>query len=59
MRKALQLISLLALVMTIVPSVMFIRGSIDLENVKTLMFGTALVWFVVTPFWMGREKSEG
>ena len=57
MRKGLQVISLLALLMTVVPPVMFLAGSIELDIVKLLMSIAAVVWFIVTPFWMGKKRS--
>jgi len=57
MRKLLQLISIVALIATLVPAVMFMNGSIDLDMVKTLMTIATFVWFIVTPFWMGREQK--
>jgi len=58
MRKLLQLISIVALIATLVPAVMFMNGSIDLDMVKTLMTIATFVWFIVTPFWMGREQKS-
>lgn len=59
MRNILKIISLLALVVTIVPSILFFSGyeGFNLEKVKSCMLISTLVWFVVTPFWMGRESA--
>ena len=54
MRRILQLISALALIGTILPSYLYFIGLIDLDTNKWLMLFATIVWFAVTPFWMGR-----
>ncbi len=50
-----KIISLLALLATIVPSVLYFNGTIDHNAVMwTALVGT-VVWFVVTPLWMSQE----
>jgi len=58
MRAIYQLISWLALAATVLPSVIFMTGKMDLDRVKLWMLVAMLVWFVVTPLWMER-KSHG
>lgn len=58
MRIILQIISMIALAMAIIPSVVYFSGSMELERVKTLMLVATVVWFAVTPFWMGRKKES-
>ena len=58
MRIGLQIISLLALIMTVVPSVLFLTGTVELEQVKLLMLISMIVWFAVTPFWMNQKEKE-
>lgn len=57
MRTSLQIISLLALVMTVVPSVLFLTGSLELKLVKHLMLASTAVWFAATPFWMDKKEN--
>ena len=57
MKRLLQLISWIALAATVVPSALFLAGTVQLEQVKMLMLVATVVWFVVTPLWMGRETS--
>ena len=57
-RRLLQLISWLALAGTIVPSVLFLAGSMELDPTQWLMLLATIVWFVATPLWMGREEGE-
>lgn len=52
-----KIISLIALLVTIVPSVLFFTGAVDHETVKWTALAGTIVWFVVTPLWMGRELS--
>lgn len=55
MRRVLQMISWLALFGTILPSVLYLGGSMELDRCQQSMLVATIVWFVVTPFWMGRE----
>ena len=59
MRTTLQVISLLALVGTILPSVLYLGGWLSLESCKWVMLEATIVWFVATPLWMGRETKAG
>jgi hypothetical protein len=57
MRRIAQTISWIALVATLVPAFAFFFDGCTLEQVKQWMLWATVVWFVATPFWMGREKS--
>lgn len=52
MRPLLQLASWIALAATLVPSVLYLGGSMPLDTVKTWMLAGTVVWFAATPFWM-------
>lgn len=56
-RKILQLISALALVSTLLPSILFLTGTLNLAQVKTTMLVATLVWFLSTPCWMGKPSE--
>ncbi len=57
MKSLAKIASLIALVATIVPSVLYFTGTVEHDVVKwTALVGT-VVWFVATPLWMGRELS--
>jgi hypothetical protein len=58
MRPLLQIVSLVALVATIAPSILFLVDRITLDQAKWIMLIATLVWFVVTPIWMGRPKMD-
>ena len=58
MRLLLQLISLAALVATIVPPILFLFTHLTLDQTTATMLVATVVWFAVTPFWMGRPKMD-
>ena len=55
MRKILQLLSWIALAATILPSILFLSGRLDLAGVHRWMLIATIAWFVITPFWMERK----
>lgn len=57
MNAAPKIVSLVALVVTIAPSLLHFLGMLDAEPMKWIaLFGT-IVWFIATPLWMGREPE--
>lgn len=58
MRLVLQIISWLALVMTVLPPLIYFSGKMELTTVIWLLNAASIVWFVVTPFWMDRKKQS-
>ena len=58
MRRVLQLISWVALAGTIVPSVLYLAGRIDLDESKWALLAATIAWFIATPLWMGRKKAD-
>ena len=57
-RRLLQIVSWVALAGIIVPPSLFLTGTISLEASKDWMLMATVLWFVVTPLWMGREPAE-
>ncbi len=55
MHSAAKLTSLIALAATIVPTLLYFGGLIGHDAVKWMALLGTIVWFVVTPIWMGRE----
>jgi hypothetical protein len=53
-KTAARLVSLVSLVGTILPPVMFFAGHLDLEATKWWMLIAAIGWFAATPVWMNR-----
>ena len=58
MRLVLQIISCLALAMTVLPSIVYFSGNMELDRVKLLLLVASVVWFAATPFWMDRKKES-
>lgn len=55
MRRVLQSISGLALIGVVLPPILFLMGRLELDGCNQAMLLATVVWFIVTPFWMGRE----
>lgn len=58
MKLILQIISWVALGLTVLPSILFFWGSMELDTVKVTMLVATILWFVATPFWMGKKEDE-
>jgi hypothetical protein len=58
MRIALQIVSLVALGVVVLPSIVYFSGNMELDRVKWLLLLATIVWFVVTPFWMGKDAKS-
>lgn len=57
MRIILQIISLVGLLMTIVPPILFFSGNISHIQQNWYMAVGAFIWFLSAIFWLG-EKSK-
>ncbi len=57
MRTLAQIVSWIAIVGTILPSVLYLFERIALGPCKWAMLVATIVWFAVTPFWMGRSPN--
>ena len=57
MRRILQTVSWIALALTVLPSFWFFLGKMDLDRQKLVMLVAMIVWFLVTPLWMGRQAA--
>jgi branched-subunit amino acid transport protein len=55
MKRVLQFLSFLALAAVVIPAVLFFYGRLDLPMTQRLLLGSAVLWLVVTPFWMERR----
>lgn len=56
MKRLLQVISIIGLVLTILPSILVFKGVIEIKTHFSLMIVGMLLWFSTSPFWM-RSKS--
>ena len=50
-----RIISLLAILATILPCLLYFADVIQHDAVKWIMLAGTTVWFVATPLWMGRK----
>lgn len=57
MRRIYQLVSVVALAATIVPSAIFLAGHVGLDQVKLVMLLGTVAWFAATPLWMERKQE--
>jgi hypothetical protein len=55
MTMLLKTVSGVALAATIVPPLVYLRGGMDLDAMKSWMALAAVAWFAATPFWMRAE----
>jgi hypothetical protein len=55
MRKILQILSVIGLIVTIAPSFLVFYDVIPLETSKILMILGAFLWFGSAPFWMNKK----
>ena len=55
MTAILKAVSGVALVATLLPPLIYMRGGMDLGSMKLWMTLAAVAWFVATPFWMKAE----
>lgn len=59
MRRLAQTLSALAIIGTILPSFLYLLNLLSLAACHWAMLAATVVWFTVTPFWMGREAATG
>lgn len=52
-----KLISWISLVAVIAPSVLFLAGRMELDQVKLIMLIATVIWFVTAAMWMWRKKE--
>lgn len=52
-----KIVSLVSLLLTIIPCILFFTGTLGHEAVKTVALIGTVVWFISTPLWMGRDLS--
>ena len=55
-RAAAIVVSLFALVGTMVPSILFFYGRMGLDRMKLWMLVATVVWFVTATMWMGQRR---
>lgn len=58
MKKTARVVSVLALVTTIVPALLFFADRLSLPKVKAWMLVSAVVWYLSAPLWMKIKATE-
>ena len=58
MKKMLMARSIIALLITIIPSLLFLSSTMVLDQVKWIMLIATIAWFAITPFWMEKGKKQ-
>jgi hypothetical protein len=58
MRLILRIVSLLALIALILPSILFLAGRMELDRVKWTMLIATIVWFFTATPVMWREQRQ-
>ena len=58
MKRILQIISYLALALTLLPAVLFFADKLELPQAKFWMLAAALGWFATAPFWMEHKATD-
>ncbi len=53
-----KMVSAIALVVTIVPSLLVFLGALGIEPMKWIALVGTIAWFIATPMWMGRDKAS-
>ncbi len=57
MRPILRIVSLLALIGSTLPSIIFLAGRMELDTVKWLMLNNTIFWFVVATPLMWKDNG--
>ncbi len=57
MNTLLKILSLVGLLLTIVPPVLFFAGAIDHSNQNLYLFIGTVLWFGSAWFWLGRKAK--
>lgn len=58
MKRILQLVSLTALALVIVPSFLVFAGRLPWQTHADLMLAGTVLWFLTAPFWVGKDKDK-
>jgi len=57
MKTLARLVSLMALLGTIAPSLLHLMGRLDLRAVQGWMLAATVAWFASAPLWMGAGEN--
>jgi hypothetical protein len=57
MKHIARVVSAVALLGIIAPSVLFVSGRIDLSQVQNWMLVATILWFATAPLWMDNDRA--
>jgi hypothetical protein len=58
MKSLLKLVSVIGLVLSIVPPVLFFFGKMEMSSMKLWMGIGMLAWMVTAPFWINKKSVQ-
>lgn len=58
MKSVLKIASVIGLLLSIVPPVLFFLGNMDLDTMKLWMGIGMLAWMVTAPFWINKKEDR-
>lgn len=58
MTNLLKLLSVAALAAVVVPSCLYFTGALEHNGAKWAALLATILWFAVTPLWMGRDRGK-
>lgn len=53
-----KLIAWISLVALIAPAILFLAGRMELDQVKSIMLITTVIWFVAATMWMWKNEEN-
>lgn len=56
--NVIKVLALVALVISIVPSVFYASGHLTIDTMKWIMLGGTVGWFAFAPLWIGRGEKD-
>jgi hypothetical protein len=58
MKRLAQILSVVALIGTLIPPCLFFADKLGLPAMQQWLFGATVLWFIVTPLWMEHKTGE-
>lgn len=58
MKSVLKIASVIGLMLSIVPPILFFLGNMDLDTMKLWMGIGMLAWMVTAPFWINKKEDR-
>jgi len=58
MKKILQTISYLGLILTVLPGLLVFTGTMSFGNYKIWVLAGTILWFTTAPFWINKSRVK-